>query len=192
MPDSDLETPAEPYYLVLGKITRPHGIRGELRLEIATRLPGLLDDLDTVFLGHDPFDKDGAAAWTLRSHRQHQQNVLLTLEGVDDRTAAEALQNKLVMVPLRETLPLEEGEIYFFQLIGMAVYTETGEYLGDVAEIMETGANNVYLLRGGRRGEVLIPDTDEVIRSIDAGARRITITPIPGLLPGDEITDADE
>jgi 16S rRNA processing protein RimM len=98
---------------------------------------------------------------------------------------------QFVMIPLRDALPLEEGEVYLFEIIGMAVYTKSGEYLGEVAEIIETGANDVYLLRGGARGEFLIPDTDEVIQSIDRATRKIVITPLIGLLPGDEIDDPD-
>jgi 16S rRNA processing protein RimM len=184
------DTPREPYFLVLGKIVRPHGIRGELRMQLITRLPELLEDLDTVYLGTDSFDRKSATRYKVTRLRQEREVVLLALEGFATREAAEPLRSKFVMTPLRDALPLEEGEVYLFEIIGMAVYTDSGEYLGDVAEIIETGANDVYLLRGGARGEFLIPDTDEVIQSIDRATRKIVITPLIGLLPGDE-TDND-
>lgn len=171
---------------------RPHGIRGELRMQMITRLPALLEDLDVVYLGTDTFDRKSATHYKVIRIRQEREVVLLALEGFATREDAEPLRSKFVMIPLRDALPLEEGEIYLFEIIGMAVYTESGEYLGEVAEIIETGANDVYLLRGGKRGEFLIPDTDEVIQSIDRATRKIVITPLIGLLPGDETDERDD
>lgn len=177
---------------MLGKVVRPHGIRGELRMQVITRFPKLFEDLDTVYLGTDKFDRRSATGYKVVRLRQERDVMLLALDGIMDRNTAESLRGKFVMSPLRDTLPLEEGEVYLFEIVGMSVYTDTDEYLGDVAEIMETGANDVYVLRGGKRGNVLIPDTDEVIRSIDRANRKIIITPLIGLLPGDEIDDTDE
>ncbi|MBI5930628.1 MAG: 16S rRNA processing protein RimM [Chloroflexi bacterium] len=181
--------PREPYFLVLGKVVRPHGIRGELRMQIITRLPELFEDLDVVYLGSDKFDRRSATRYKVTRLRQERDVLLLAVDGMTDRNMAESLRGKFVMIPLRDALPLEEDEIYLFEIVGMSVYTDTDEYLGDVAEIMETGANDVYLLRGGNRGDVLIPDTDEVIQSIDRANRKIIITPLIGLLPGEVIDD---
>ena len=177
---------------MLGKIIRPHGIRGELRMQVITRLPELFEDLETIYLGTDKFDRRSATRYKVTRLRQERDVLLLAVDGIADRNEAEILRGKFVMIPLRDALPLEDGEVYLFEIVGMAVYTDTNEYLGDVAEIMETGANDVYLLRGGSRGDVLIPDTDEVIQSIDRANRKIIITPLIGLLPGDEVDDADD
>jgi 16S rRNA processing protein RimM len=167
--------------MTLGKIMRPHGIRGELRMRLDTAYPDRLFEIDTVYVGRKP-DPRSATPYKLEKTRLHRGAALLTLAGITDRSQADALRGRLVMVPLDVGAPLEEGEFYVFELLGMGVYTEAGEYLGTVRRILETGANDVFLLDGTERGEILIPDTDEVIREIDLEARRITITPIPGLL----------
>lgn len=157
-----------------------------------TRFPELFEDLDTVYLGTDKYNRRDATRSKVTRLRHERDMLLLTIEGITDRNAAESLRNKLVMTPLQDALPLEADEVYLFEIVGMAVYTDSGEYLGEVAEIMETGANDVYLLRGGSRGEVLIPDTEQVIQSIDRANRKIIITPLIGLLPGEQADDDND
>lgn len=176
----------EPDFLVVGKIQRPHGVRGELKIEIMTAYPEWLQELDVVYVGNDPEASDAAIEYPLAGTRFHQHNLLIRLGGVDDRNAADLLRGKLVMIRVDQSVPLEEDEFYEWEIIGMAVYTDQGEYLGDVMEIMETGANDVFVVQGGSRGPVLIPDIEDVIDDIDPDERKITITPLPGLLPGDE------
>lgn len=168
--------------IIMGKIARPHGVRGEVRVQLTTDFPELLLESETVYLGHTT-DTDSADAVDLESIRHHQDGVLIKFAHVNDRNQAELLRGLLVMLPFDAFEPLDNGEFYYFQLIGMAVHTVEGEYLGDVTNILETGANNVFILNGGPRGEILIPDTEEVVRSIEGETRQITITPIPGLLP---------
>ncbi len=166
----------EPLYLVVGKILRPHGIRGELRMEIMTDYPERLVPGRMVYLGeeHRPFE--------IEAVRQHQGLLLLKLKRCNDRTMAEGFQNALVYVRLTDAVPLEEGEYYHFQLIGMRVETEGGEYLGEIAEVLDAqGANDVYVVQGPR-GELLIPGIREVVRVLDVAARRMVIFPMPGLL----------
>lgn len=175
----------EPPLMTLGKIVRPHGVRGELRMEIHTAYPERISELQILYLA-PPRDETTLIPHQLISARLHRDTVLLTLEGITDRTQAESLRGYWVKVSLAEGAPLEEGEFYVFQLLGLAVYTEAGEYLGQIDEIIETGANDVFLLRGSERGEVLIPDTDEVVLDIDLDSQKVIINPIPGLLSDDE------
>lgn len=176
------DSPAEPLFFVVGKILRPHGVRGELKAEVLTKNPDWLAELDMVYLGIDQYDRATATAYELDSMRRHRNQLLLRLKGIDSREDADRLREKLLMIRVDQAQPLEEGEFYSFQLLGMAVYTTSGDYLGDLMEIIETGANDVYLLQGSPRGDILIPDTDEVIEAIDLDERRMTINPIPGLL----------
>jgi 16S rRNA processing protein RimM len=127
----------------------------------------------------------------LESARYHQESLLIKLEHIHDRNEAELLRGMYVMLPFDTLDPLADNEVYYFQLYGMEVYTDAGDYLGKVTAILETGANNVYILKGSPRGDVLIPDTDEVIQEINTETRRIIIHPIPGLL-SDPINDSDE
>lgn len=171
-----------PGYLLLGEILRPHGIRGELRLRPRTDYPERLAQRARVFLGRGPHDS-GAREYRLRGLRWHGRYALLSLEGIANRDAADALRGLQVMAPLAEAVPLEEGEFYLYQLIGARVETSAGEALGRIAEVLETGANDVYILRGSEYGEILLPATDETILETDIAAGRLVVAPPQGLLP---------
>lgn len=80
-------------------------------------------------------------------------------------------------------MPLEDGEHYLYELIGMEVCTEDGELLGEIQEVLETGANDVYIVNGQQLGEVLIPVTNETILSTDVITKRIVVRLPEGLLP---------
>jgi 16S rRNA processing protein RimM len=108
---------------------------------------------------------------------------LMHLEGIDDREAADRLRGRYILVALGDAVPLEPGEVYLFQLIGLDVLTAGGARLGAVAEIIETGANDVLVVRGGPYGEVLLPVIEPVIKKIDLAARTLLVDPLPGLLP---------
>jgi len=111
--------------------------------------------------------------------------LLLKLGGCDDRNGADELRGMLVQIPLKEAAPLEEGEYYHFQLIGVRVETESGEWLGQVVEVLETGANDVYVVRGPW-GEVLLPAVNDVILELDLELRRMVVHLLPGMLAEDE------
>jgi 16S rRNA processing protein RimM len=115
--------------------------------------------------------------------RLHQGVIILKLEGCDTRNDAEALRNQWLQVPIQEALPLEEGEFFHYQLIGLQVETAAGEVLGDLHEILQTGANDVWVVRGPA-GELLLPDIPDVILDIDPEAGRIVVQIPPGLRDG--------
>jgi 16S rRNA processing protein RimM len=177
--------PDEPQIITLGKIVRPHGIRGELRMQVHTAYPEFLSRVHTIYLNRRP-KTDNATTHTLKSVRFHQQMALLTVEGIESRNDADLWRGYYVMASRSLAAPLEDGEIYLTQLLGLSVYTEDGEFLGNIDDIIETGANDVFVLRGTERGDILIPDTDEVVQNIDLDAQKVTIILIPGLLPDDE------
>ncbi|MBE2266947.1 MAG: 16S rRNA processing protein RimM, partial [Anaerolinea sp.] len=93
------------------------------------------------------------------------------------------LRNLLVMVALENAVPLEEGEFYLYELIGLNVQTESGEALGTLTEVLETGANDVYVVNSPRYGEVLIPVLPETILETNIAAKRMTVRLPDGLLP---------
>ena len=183
------KTPTEPRFLVVGKITRPHGVRGELKMEIRTRYPDWLAELDVLYLGRDA--NSTATEYTLEGMRFHRGELLVSLGKISDRDQAERLREQLVMIRLDQAKPLEEGEFYTYEILGMAVYTDTGVHLGEVIDIMETGANDVFMVDGTDRGLVLIPDVDEVILDIDPESRRVTIKPLAGLIDNYEDIQED-
>ncbi len=174
--------PAGPRYLLLGEILRPHGIRGELRMRVLTDFPERIPTLAAVYIGVGPASPD-VKPYQVEHMRMHQAYGLLKLQGVEDRSQAELLRDLLVMVPLENAVPLEPGEFYLYQLIGLAVETVDGEALGTLRDVIETGANDVYVVASPAHGEVLLPATDEVIVRVDIAAGVMVVNLIEGLLP---------
>lgn len=170
----------EPSYVVVGRVRRPHGIGGEVRVEVLTDYPERLAEHDYVYLAQRR-SPDNVAQYPVESIRPHKEILLIKLGGVEDRDAAEELRGMLVQVPLSEAVPLEEGEYYHFQLIGIDVETEEGEWLGRVADVISTGAADVFVVRGPR-GEVLLPVIDDVILKLDTDNREVIVHLLPGLL----------
>lgn len=170
---------APPRFLVIGQIKRPHGVRGEVRADIHTELPERFNWLEQVYLADNP-DDTHPRALGIEAVRLHQGQVLLKLATVEQRDDAERLRGQWLLVPESEAIPLEEGEYYLYQLIGLAVYTEEGEHLGELVEVIETGANNVFVVRGAER-DILIPDIPEVVQEIDFERGRVTVHLLPGL-----------
>ncbi len=162
--------------MIVGRILRPHGIRGEMRMEILTGYPERLSSHRVFYLGPQ------AKPYPVEGVRFHREAAIIKLAGCDDRNAAEALRGLLVHIPLEDAIPLEEGEYYYFQVVGVEVFTDQGEHLGQVVDVMETKANDVYVVRGPR-GEILIPAVEDIVRELDLTARRMVIVPISGLLP---------
>lgn len=181
VPSSSPEPVSGPYYLLLGEILRPHGIRGELKVRLLTDYPERLAEMDSVFLGTDP-EKESAVTYQVDHLRMHQGYGLLKLAGIDDRDQADTLRQLYIMVRLDDAVPLEEGEYYLYQLIGLTAEDDTGVILGTVKEILETGANDVYIVETPAQKEILIPDTPETILKIDLPAGRIIIHLPDGLL----------
>lgn len=167
---------AEPHFLAIGRVIKPHGINGEVRVELLTDLPERFKWLESVYLG-----EKSPRLVEIESVRFHQGGVLLKLVGYPTRTEAEALRGELLQVPESEAIPLEEGEYFLHQLIDLAVYTSDGIHLGRLIEVSETGANNVFVVRGPGT-EYLLPDIPDVIQEIDLANGLMVIKSMPGLL----------
>ncbi len=173
----------EPRYLLVGRVTRPHGLRGELRVEIITAYPERLGEHACFYLAY-PDSPDVVQRYTVLGMRFHKKALLLQLEGCEDRNRAEEFRGMLVQIPVEDAVTLEEGEYYLFQLDDVRVETDDGEWLGQVVEVIETGANDVYVVRGPR-GEVLLPAIEQVVLSLDLEARLMVVHLMPGLLGDD-------
>lgn len=172
---------AEPRFLVIGRIVRAHGVRGEMRAAILTQIPERFTWLERIYLSPD-VDDSAPRDLPVESVRFHKKYVLLKLEGIDSRDDVEPLRGQWVLVPEEEAIALEEGEVFLFELEGLAVYTEEGEHLGRLFEVLETGANEVFVIHG-ERGEVLLPNTEEVVLEVDVDAGKMVVRLLPGLLP---------
>lgn len=170
-----------PDYLVLGQVLRPHGVRGELRIRILTDTPEHIARLKVVYLGLGP--EDPVKPYPIESMRPHLDYGLLKLHGINTREKADRLRNLYIMVDIENAAPLEEGEFYLFELIGLEVRQEEGDPLGKITEIIETGANDVYVVDSPQYGEVLIPATEHTILETNIAGGYILVRLPEGLLP---------
>ncbi len=173
--------PAKPEYLVVGEILRPHGLRGELRMRVLTEYPDRLPQLDSVYLADSP-EASSRVKHALNGLRFNKNVALLSLAGCHSRDDAELLRDKVVMIGIEQAAPLEDGEYYLFELIGLRVIADQIE-IGAIKEVLQTGANDVYVVQSDEDGEVLIPAHAETIVNIDFEAKTVTMSLPEGLLP---------
>jgi 16S rRNA processing protein RimM len=159
-------------YVAVGYIRGPHGLRGELTVDPLT-------DFARRFAPGAPVWVAGARH-TVRGSRAHKGALLVELDEIASRSQAEQLRGRLLEIPERELTPLEEGTYYRFQVIGMTVVDGEGHALGRVDEVLETGANDVYIVRDDE-GELLIPAIDSVIREVDVPGQRMVVELLEGL-----------
>ncbi|MBN1933642.1 MAG: 16S rRNA processing protein RimM [Anaerolineae bacterium] len=154
---------------------RPHGVHGELRIEVITGYPERFGVYKQVFVG------DAHVPFKIKAHRFHKNCVLLTLDSIDSRTLAEPLRDQWLWISIDDAIPLQEGEYYVHQVLDMQVITVDGEALGRITEIIETGANDVYVVQGAR-GEILLPAIPDVIVRVDVPGRQMTVHLLEGLV----------
>ena len=172
-----------PKRLVVGEILRPHGVRGEVRMRVLTDFPDRLSSLDRIYIGKSSDDRQLAEVGLIRV-RFNKQYALLTLDGIRTRNEADRLRSKLVMIDTADAAPLEQDQYYLFQLIGLTVVAD-GRELGVITDVLQTGANDVYVLATKNQGEVLVPAHQETIDSIDFESGVVTMTLPEGLLTED-------
>ncbi len=171
-----------PSYLLLGEVLRPHGIRGELRLRVMTDYPERIAKLKTVFLAETPEAKK-VTPYQVAGMRMNKDFGILRLREIVDRNQADRLRGLFVLVDLKNAVPLEAGEFYLYQLIGIKVVTGLGETLGTLTEVLETGANDVYIVDSPKYGEILIPVIPETIVTTDIASGVLIVNLPDGLLP---------
>jgi 16S rRNA processing protein RimM len=112
----------------------------------------------------------------------HKRFVILTFREIPDMTAAEKLKGALLQVPRSELVPLPDGHYYIFDIVGLTVYTQEGERLGVVQDVLRTGANDVYVVQAESGGApLLIPALKAVVREIDLEGGRMTVVLPEGL-----------
>lgn len=166
-----------PEFLVIGKLRRPHGVKGELLMEVLTDFPERIQVGMTVYLGEQYLPVQ------INNIRIHVNALLVSINGYDDRESAGELRNLEVYIPSSSVYPLPDGEFYHHQIIGLQVMDDTDTLLGYVTEILVTGANDVLIVKAENGGEYLIPVIEGVVTDIDLARNRITIHPLPGLIP---------
>ncbi|GAA2457875.1 ribosome maturation factor RimM [Streptomyces macrosporus] len=165
--------------LVVARIGRAHGIKGEVTVEVRTDDPEMRLAPGAV-LATDPAS---VGPLTIESGRVHSGRLLLRFEGVRDRTAAEALRNTLLIAEVDpEERPEDPDEYYDHQLIDLDVVTRDGTPVGRIEEIAHLPYQDLLVVRKTDGGEVLVPFVAEIVPEIDLDEQRAVIDPPPGLL----------
>lgn len=176
---------ARPSEVAVARLIGPHGLRGEVEAKILGDSPERITPGRRFCLSPET---TGSRELVVEGVRSKKDRLLLKFAGIEDRDAAASIRGLLLTVPLSELPTLEENKYYHFDLIGLRVVTADGGELGTVEEIIETGANDVYVVRGAGK-EVLIPAIKSVVVDIDLARGRMTVEPMPGLIPGESDED---
>lgn len=185
IPESDLREnstgtpqPGAPAFLAVGKLRRPHGVKGEAIMDVLTDFPERLQVGVLLYAGesHLPL--------RIRSIRPHDKVFLVAFEGLFTPETVGEHRNQILYVPAADRPALPQGEYYHHELLGLRVIDETGQFLGVITSILETGgANDVYLVASQENRELLLPDIKEVVLSIDLKSGEMRVHLLPGLLP---------
>ncbi|MFF4169288.1 ribosome maturation factor RimM [Streptomyces sp. NPDC001744] len=165
--------------LVVGRIGRAHGIKGEVTVEVRTDEPELRLGPGAVLLT----DPAPTGPLTIESGRVHSGRLLLRFEGVRDRNAAEALRNTLLIAEVDpEEVPEEEDEYYDHQLIDLDVVLTDGTEIGRITEISHLPSQDLFIVERPDGTELMIPFVTEIVTEIDLEDQRAVIDPPPGLI----------
>ena len=174
--------PGEPEFLAVGKLHRPHGLRGDMLMSVWTDFPERLLAGKQVFVGND------YEPLRIKSFRKHGKGSLVSFDGYTDRAQVGSLRNLVVYVRTNDLPPLSDQGIYLHQLLGLrVVQDEDDTFLGNIVEILETGANQVFLIRRAGKREILLPDIEPVIINIDLEKGEVRVHLLPGLVPDDQL-----
>ncbi|MFJ1597105.1 ribosome maturation factor RimM [Streptomyces sp. NPDC088261] len=175
--------------LVVARIGRAHGIKGEVTVEVRTDEPELRLGPGAV-LGTEPAS---AGPLTIATGRVHSGRLLLRFEGVSDRGGAEALRNILLIAEVDpEELPEDPEEFYDHQLMDLDVVLADGTEIGRITEITHLPSQDLFIVERPDGSEVMIPFVEEIVTEIDLEEQRAVIDPPPGLIDELPETDAPE
>jgi 16S rRNA processing protein RimM len=167
--------------LVVGRVVKAHGVTGEVVVEIRTDDPDIRFAPGSSLRGR-PSRGGPESRYVVESSREHSGRLLVRLDGVADRNAADALRGILFLVDSEELPPIEDpDEFYDHQLEGLRVVTTTGTAIGSVAEVLHTAAGELLSVRT-EEGEVLVPFVSAIVTSISLADKTIEIDPPEGLL----------
>lgn len=165
-------------YFQVGVISSTHGIRGEVKVYPTTDDPARFRRLKEVLL-------DTGGGWLtleLEQVRFFKQMVIVKFKGYDSINDVEKYRSKGLYVPREQAVPLEEGEYYIADLLGMKVLTEDGGHFGTLRDVMQTGANDVYVIDSLHSGEVLVPAIADCILEVSVEQGWMKIRLLEGLL----------
>lgn len=162
--------------LTIGRVLRPHGNRGELRVLPLTGFPERFLCLHKAFVG----SREEYVQYEVTAVSLHGGVALVCLSGIDNRDAAEGLRGLDMMVPESERVELPPDHYFVYELIGVQCYKSDGSLVGRVTDVLQTGANDVYVIEGND-GVHLVPGVKAVVKEIDTKAKRMVVDWIDGM-----------
>ncbi len=168
-------------WATIGKVVALFGLGGELKVRVLTDIPNRFAELDAVYVG------DSHTRRVIESTRPYKgDTILVKFKGIDDATGAEKLRSADLFIPASELAKLPAGSYYQHDIIGLRVFTLDNTHLGTIVDIIETGSNDVYVIKMDNGAQQLIPAIKDVIKQIDLLRHTMHIDPMPGLLDNSE------
>jgi len=169
-------------YLSVGIVLKPQGLKGEIKIKPLTDDDRRFDDLKSVFLKNG-----GYRELKIASRRYDKGFVYLKLHGYDTIESVEPMRNQYLWIPRKMAVELPEDTFFIADLLGCRVETLSGEFLGKITDVMQTGSNDVYVVNGPK-GEILLPALKKVMVQVDIhnGLVKVDLTDMEGLLPDED------
>lgn len=169
-----MKAAAEPAYLEIGRIRASHGVRGGMRVQILCDDPYRFLMLKQVYVGQE------RTPFRVLEARLFDKQALLRLDGISSPEKVAPWREAFVFVSAADALPLQHGEYYYHQILGLSVITDQGEELGEITDIIPTGSNDVYVVNNDQQ-ELLLPALKDVILAIDLSRQIMTVRIPEGL-----------
>jgi len=176
---------AGPDEVVVARLGRPHGLRGEVTVEVHTDEPERRFVTGNVLTVRRPSGGPAPAytSLTVTGARQHQDTLLLRFAELADRTAAEAARGLVLTCAIdRSESPDDPEEYYDHQLVGLVVVTTTGQRVGEIGDVVHSGAQDLLVVRRSGREDALVPFVTALVPEVDLDTGRVVVADRPGLL----------
>ena len=159
--------------ITVAKIVNTQGHLGEVRALCLTDFPERFKKMKKAILTNG----QKLIELSFESVRTHKQFIIIKFQEVVDMNEAEKLKDYLIQIPEEDLVQLEQGHYYVFQLIGLDVYNSQGQHLGQLKEVFQTGANDVYLIKSEAGKEILVPAIKDVIKEVNIEEKKIIADP---------------
>ncbi|MBE7045001.1 MAG: ribosome maturation factor RimM [Ruminococcaceae bacterium] len=161
----------------VGKIINTHGLRGEVKVMPWTDTPDVFEDLERVFIKN----RQGEKELTIRNIKYQKNNLIIKFAELERIEEAELLKNSILLADREDLGELPEGVYYITDLIGLCVVNEEENKIGTLSDVLQTGANDVYVVKREGAKDFLIPVIDGVVLSVDLEAKKVTVRLMEGL-----------
>lgn len=170
--------PEQNKLITIGEIINTQGHLGEVRLWPLTDFPERFSELREVYI-----NKGGQVdIYHIDYVRYHKKFVIIKFMEVPDMNGAESLKGALLQIEQKDLKPLPEDTFYIFELIGMVVYSTEGDNLGTITNVIQTGSNDVYVVKPPAGKDILIPALKQIVKEIDVKEKKMIVELLPGLL----------